>query len=113
MTDKEREDFIEKQERKARRRNALSKGVTPKFMSIIYVGIIVFCVSVVGLLIALTTIRLIQKSKLEKQAQSIIEKYNIEANEHNNKMDPDYAEVYFEGNVIYIPSDDVLIEYNP
>ncbi len=93
--------------------NVMTKKVTPKFMTIIYTAIIVFCVALVATLSVLTIVRLAKNAQLKAEAEAIVEKYNIEATQHNNKSDPDYAEVYFEGNIMYIPSENIIIEYQP
>ncbi len=113
MNEEQREKFIAKQEQKAKKESMMTKRVTPKFLSFVYIGIMIFCGALLIVLIILTSLRLQKNAQLKAQAAEIVEKYNIEANQHNNKSDPDYAEVYFEGNVIYIPSEDVIIEYNP
>ena len=42
-----------------------------------------------------------------------MEKYKNVAQENNNIKDQDYADIYFEGNNIFIPYEDVIIEYEP
>lgn len=48
---------------------------------------------------------------LKYKENQVIDQYNKVAKEHENLVDPDYASVYFDGNNVYIPSDDIVIEY--
>ncbi len=82
-------------------------------MKLIYIGIIFACVAVIGFMVSFTCFRYQKNIQLKKQADEIVEKYKTEATQHNNKNDPDYAEIYFDDNVIYIPNEDVVIEYRP
>lgn len=90
-----------------------NKKATPKFLSVVYICIIGFCVSLVTTLVIMASIKIYSNFQLKKEAEAILEKYRTEANQHNNKADPDFAEIYFEGNVIYIPSENIIIEYHP
>lgn len=90
-----------------------NKEVSPKFLKMIYIIIISFCLLIVITLSLLLILRVNKNNELKKQAEEIVERYRIEANEFNNKNDPDYAEIYFDGNVMYIPSEDIIIEYKP
>ena len=92
---------------------AKEKKATPRFLSIVYIGLITFFVSALIAVITLATIKICDNIKLKKEAEAIVEKYRVEANQHNNRTDPDFAEVYFEGNVIYIPSENIILEYQP
>ena len=109
--DKKETKTTEKKE--ASRNSVMTKKVTARFMTVVFISIIVFCVALVTTLSVLTIMRLSKNAQLKNQADAIVEKYNIEATQHNNKSDPDYAEVYFEGNVMYIPSENIIIEYQP
>lgn len=90
-----------------------NKEVSPKFLKMIYIIIISFCLLIIITLSLLLILRVNKNNELKKQAEEIVERYRIEANEFNNKNDPDYAEIYFDGNVMYIPSEDIIIEYKP
>lgn len=48
---------------------------------------------------------------LKAQETQVIEKYNEIAKKHENLVDQDYASVYFDGNNVYIPSENVIIKY--
>ena len=48
---------------------------------------------------------------LKAKEAAVIDQYNKVAKEHENLVDPDYASIYFDGNNVYIPSDDIIIEY--
>ncbi len=91
------------------RKHALS----PRTLKIIYLSVIVFCVVAIALMIIFMSISFNKNQQLKKEADAIVEKYKIEATDHNNKNDPDYAEVYFDDNVIYIPNDNIIIEFHP
>ena len=55
-----------------------------------------------------------QKNQILKAKEAeIVEKYKNVAQENNNIKDQDYADIYFEGNNIFIPYEDVIIEYEP
>ena len=111
LNKKKNQDIIE--ETNEEEQNILKRKASPKFMNTIYIIVIAFCSALLITMVILTSFRLQRNAQLKEEVNAIIEKYNIEANEHNNKSDPDYAEVYFDGNIIYIPTEDVIIEYNP
>lgn len=48
---------------------------------------------------------------LKATEADVIEKYDKVAKDHENLVDPDYAAAYFDGNNVYIPSEDIIIEY--
>lgn len=48
---------------------------------------------------------------LKAQETQVIEKYNEIAKKHENLVDQDYASVYFDGNNVYIPSENIIIKY--
>ncbi len=88
-------------------------ALSPKTLKIIYFVVIIFCVVAIALMIIFMSISFNKNQRLKKEADAIVEKYKIEATDHNNKNDPDYAEVYFDDNVIYIPNDNIIIEFHP
>ncbi len=88
-------------------------ALSPKTLKIIYLAVIIFCVAAIALMIIFMSISFNKNQQLKKEADAIVEKYKIEATDHNNKNDPDYAEVYFDDNVIYIPNDNIIIEFHP
>ena len=109
---KDNNGYSEEKENESIKRK-MNQKATPRFLSILYIAIIIFCGVLLIVLVILTSLRLQKNAELKSQADAIVEKYNIEATQHNNKADPDYAEIYFDGNVMYIPSEDVIIEYRP
>jgi hypothetical protein len=84
-----------------------------QMMKLIYLGVIFGCVILIGFMVSFTCFNYQKNLELKKEADAIVEKYKTETNEHNNKNDPDYAEIYFDDKVIYIPNEDVIIEYQP
>lgn len=84
-----------------------------RVLRIVYISIIAVCVGVLAFMITFLCFKYQKNIQLKKQADSIVEKYNKAATEHNNLSDPDYAEIYFDNNVIYIPNEDVVIEFEP
>lgn len=89
------------------------KKLTPKFLATIYIIVIVLCVALISFFIILLSSRMQKNIELKAKAEEVIEKYKTEAKEHNNKNDPDYAEAYFYGQNVYIPSDDIVFEFEP
>lgn len=89
------------------------KKLTPKFLATIYIIVIVLCVTLISFFIILLSSRMQKNIELKAKAEEVIEKYKTEAKEHNNKNDPDYAEAYFYGQNVYIPSDDIVFEFEP
>lgn len=81
--------------------------------NIVYILIIVF--SLVALISVLfMTVSSMQANKEKKQElDKIQEEFNELATLHENLNDDDYANVYFDGNKQYIPSDKLIIEYRP
>lgn len=90
-----------------------TQTITPKFLSIVYICVIIFCIGILATLIVLASIRIQHNAELKDKEAEIVERYNDLATEHENLTDPDYAKVYFDDNVMYIPSEDVIIEYEP
>lgn len=80
---------------------------------IVYLGIIALCVIVLAFMVTYTCFKYQKNAQLKKDADAIVEKYKMETIEHNNKKDQDYADIYFDDNVIYIPNENVIIEYQP
>lgn len=111
--DTEEELNEETEEVEEKKDNVLTKKVTPRFMTTIYVVIIAFCVALISVLTVLVVLRVSKNAQLKAEADAIIEKYNIEATKHDNLTDPDYAEIYFDDGYVYIPSEDIIIEYQP
>lgn len=81
--------------------------------SIIYIAVMGFCIILLAVMVILSA-RQIQKNQILKAKEAeIVEKYKNVAQENNNIKDQDYADIYFEGNNIFIPYEDVIIEYEP
>ena len=89
------------------------KSVSKNTMILIYSIVIAFCVAILVVLLTLTIISINRNKELKAQEAQVVEHYNELAQKEENLADPDYAEVYFDGNIIYIPSEDVVIEYQP
>lgn len=81
--------------------------------SIIYIAVMGFCIILLAVMVILSA-QQIQKNQILKEKEAeIVEKYKNVAQENNNIKDQDYADIYFEGNNIFIPYEDVIIEYEP
>lgn len=84
-----------------------------KTRSIIYIAVMGFCIILLAVMVILSA-QQIQKNRILKAKEAeIVEKYKNVAQENNNIKDQDYADIYFEGNNIFIPYEDVIIEYEP
>lgn len=93
--------------------NVMNKKITPKFLTGVYIALIAFMATLIILIATYTILKFKHYNELKAQAEEIREKYNIEAQKKNNMNDSDYADIYFDGDTIYIPSEDVIIEYKP
>ena len=84
-----------------------------KFLSALYVGIIMVCSIVFVTLIILSAMKIEENKRLTLREQEIIDQYQDLAKENENIKNEDYAKVYFDGENMYIPSKDIVIEYQP
>lgn len=84
-----------------------------KFLSALYVGIIMICSIVFVTLIILSAMKIEENKRLTLREQEIINQYQDLAKENENIKNEDYAKVYFDGENMYIPSKDIVIEYQP
>ena len=88
------------------------KDLTPKTMSIIYIGIIICSTIVLIVLVVFAAIRINENNALLKRQEQIVEQYTELATENENLSDPDYANIYFDDENVYIPSQDIIIEFH-
>lgn len=84
-----------------------------KTRSIIYIAIMGFCIILLAVMVILSAQQIQKNQILKAKEAEIVEKYKHVAQENNNIKDQDYADIYFEGNNIFIPYEDVIIEYEP
>lgn len=84
-----------------------------KTRSIIYIAIMGFCIILLAVMVILSAQQIQKNQILKAKEAEIVEKYKNVAQENNNIKDQDYADIYFEGNNIFIPYEDVIIEYEP
>lgn len=84
-----------------------------KGLSVLYIIIMAFCSVLLVALVILSSYKIQQNRELKAKEQAIIEKYQDLAKENENLKDEDYARIYFEGENLYIPSKDIIIEYRP
>ncbi len=84
-----------------------------KKLSILYIAIIGLCTVVLVVLVILSAYKIKQNQELKAKEAEIIEKYKNLAKENENIKDEDYARIYFEGDNLYIPAKDIVIEYRP
>lgn len=82
-------------------------------MSIIYIAVMGFCIILLAVMVILSAQQIQKNQILKAKEAEIVEKYKNVAQENNNIKDQDYADIYFEGNNIFIPYEDVIIEYEP
>ena len=81
--------------------------------SIIYIAVMGFCIILLAVMVILSAQQIQKNQILKAKEAEIVEKYKNAAQENNNIKDQDYADIYFEGNNIFIPYEDVIIEYEP
>ena len=81
--------------------------------SIIYIDVMGFCIILLAVMVILSAQQIQKNQILKAKEAEIVEKYKNVAQENNNIKDQDYADIYFEGNNIFIPYEDVIIEYEP
>lgn len=88
-----------------------SKQTNPTLQKRIYLIItgIFMITAVVFVIIFITMYN--RNIALKAQETQVIEKYNDIAKKHENLVDQDYASVYFDGNNVYIPSENIIIKY--
>ena len=72
-----------------------------------------FCIILLAIMVILSAQQIQKNQILKAKEAEIVEKYKNVAQENNNIKDQDYADIYFEGNNIFIPYEDVIIEYEP
>ena len=84
-----------------------------KTRSIIYIAVMGFCIILLAVMVILSAQQIQKNQILKAKEAEIVEKYKNVAQENNNIKDQDYADIYFEGNNIFIPYEDVIIEYEP
>lgn len=90
-----------------------SRLPSKKTRSIVYFSIILFSAVILVIRAALSVYQIQKNHSLKAKEAAIIEKYKDIAQQNNNIKDQDYADVYFEGNNVYIPYEDVILEYEP
>ena len=81
--------------------------------SIIYIAVMGFCIILLAVMVILSAQQIQKNQILKAKEAEIVEKYKNVAQENNNIKDQDYADIYFEGNNIFIPYEAVIIEYEP
>lgn len=84
-----------------------------KTRSIIYIAVMGFCIILLAVRVIISAQQIQKNQILKAKEAEIVEKYKNVAQENNNIKDQDYADIYFEGNNIFIPYEDVIIEYEP
>lgn len=84
-----------------------------KTRSIIYIAVMGFCIILLAVRVIISAQQIQKNQILKAKEAEIVEKYRNVAQENNNIKDQDYADIYFEGNNIFIPYEDVIIEYEP
>ena len=77
--------------------------------SIIYIAVMGFCIILLAVMVILSAQQIQKNQILKAKEAEIVEKYKNVAQENNNIKDQDYADIYFEGNNIFIPYEDVII----
>lgn len=84
-----------------------------KNMSIVYLTIILICVAILAVMVTFAGIQIQQNTALKKKEAEIIQKYEDLAKQNENFKNEDYAQIYFDDQNIYIPSKDIIIEFQP
>jgi hypothetical protein len=84
-----------------------------KTMSIVYIVVIMLCVVILAVMIAFSGMQISKNAALKLKENEIIQKYEDLAKQSENFKDEDYAQIYFDDQNIYIPSKDIIIEFQP
>lgn len=82
-------------------------------MSIVYIVVIMLCVVILAVMIAFSGMQISKNAALKLKENEIIQKYEDLAKQSENFKDEDYAQIYFDDQNIYIPSKDIIIEFQP
>lgn len=90
-----------------------SRTASNKPRAVLYILVIIFCIVLLAVRVILSAYQIQKNQSLRAKEAAIVEKYKDVAQENNNIKDKDYADVYFDGNNIYIPYEDVILEYEP
>ena len=96
-----------------RKKKQGSSSSNKRTRSIIYIAVMGFCIILLAVMVILSAQQIQKNQILKAKEAEIVEKYKNVAQENNNIKDQDYADIYFEGNNIFIPYEDVIIEYEP
>lgn len=96
-----------------RKKKSGSSYSNKRTRSIIYIAVMGFCIILLAVMVILSAQQIQKNQILKAKEAEIVEKYKNVAQENNNIKDQDYADIYFEGNNIFIPYEDVIIEYEP
>ncbi|MFA6587401.1 MAG: hypothetical protein WCS91_05720 [Bacilli bacterium] len=100
---------IEKIKAPKKARRPLSK----KAEGWLYSGIALLAVAIASITIVTLTRSAREKAQLAEEETKLQEEYEDLAKKHEDLSDPDYAQVYFNQNNVYIPTKDIIIEYKP
>lgn len=87
-------------------------SVSKKKVQSIYLFLTALSVVVVAVLAFFAIKVLLDNQALRSQEAAIYEEYDNLSNEHENLVDGDYSDIYYDGGDILVPSDDVIIEHN-
>lgn len=82
-------------------------------MSIIYIAIICLCTITLITLVVISGTKIQENKRLEAKEAEIVKEYEELAKQNENIKNEDYAKVYFDGENMYIPSKNIIIEYEP
>lgn len=82
-------------------------------MSFVYLGIIIVSIVTMVTLLFVTFGQMKENSRKKAELVQLQKQFEEIATRHENLNDEDYAEVYFNGNTMYIPADKIVIEYKP
>lgn len=89
------------------------KIISRKGMTAIYISVIAVSVVAIVTLFFVTLGQMKENARKKEELLELQKQFEEIATRHENLNDEDYAELYFKGDTIYIPSDRIIIQYQP
>ncbi|MFA6862064.1 MAG: hypothetical protein WCR56_06830 [Bacilli bacterium] len=88
------------------------KFITSKQLSVVFIILMCLCIALLVTMVILTSIQYSENQRLKAEEDAIIQEYTDLETKNGNLSDEDYASVYFGDGTIYIPYQDVIIDYH-
>ena len=89
------------------------KTLNKRQATAIYLTVAAVVIAIATILLTLAIVSINENRALNARRDAIVEQYNDLAKRHQDLTDPGYAEVYFDGNDMYITDQDVIVEFHP